>query len=178
MFSSGRAYIHTDSIHFQNFNMNLNLKQNLKKRILATLLDYALILVSSYLYIMIFGHENEEGSTEVNGILTLPLFLAWFIYFVVIEFIYGATLGHQGFNLKVLTLRRKEISFSQALRRHLLNPVDILCYGIPAFITIHTTTKHQRLGDLWAGTIVVDMTDLEQYSERRDIYSKKAIKLV
>jgi uncharacterized RDD family membrane protein YckC len=146
--------------------MNLKYKSNLKKRILASLLDYALILISSYLYIMIFGHANEEGATEVKGMQTLPLFLAWFIYFVVIESIYGATLGHQGFNLKVLTLRRKEISFSQALRRHLLDPIDILCYGIPAFIAIHTTDKHQRLGDLWAETIVVDMTDSEQYVEK------------
>lgn len=109
------------------------------------------------------GKINQGGAKEVKGLLALPIPVSWFLYFVVVEAFYGATLAHQGMYLKVLTLERKEIAFMHALKRHLLDPIDILIYGIPAIIAIKNTDKHQRLGDLWAKTIVVDTKDTEQY---------------
>ena len=144
-------------------NPKFKFKTNLKKRIFATILDYGLYLLAFYVYLMFFGHENDEGGQTVSGLLALPIFIAWFVYFVVIEAFYGATLGHQGFNLKVLTLKRKDIEFTQALKRHLLDPIDIFFYGIPAIIAIKNSDRHQRIGDMWAKTIVVDTTDPEQY---------------
>ena len=44
------------------------------------------------------------------------------------------------------------------------DPIDILMYGISAIIVIHNSDKHQRTGDMWAKTIVVDTNDPEQYS--------------
>jgi uncharacterized RDD family membrane protein YckC len=138
-------------------------KTNLKKRIFATLLDYALLLIPMYFYIMFFGNDNDEGGKTVDGLLALPIPICWFLYFVVVEAFYGATFSHQAFNLKALTIDRKEISFVQALKRRLLDPIDILFYGIPAIIAIKNSDKHQRLGDMWAKTIIVDTNDPEQY---------------
>ena len=143
--------------------MNFITKTNLKKRIIATLLDYSLFLLAIYLYLMLFGHDNDEGGKTVNGLLALVIPLVWFIYFVVVEAIYGATFGHQGLDLKVLTIDRKKIEFTQALKRHLLDPIDIFFYGIPAIVAIKNSDKHQRLGDMWAKTIVVDKKDKEQF---------------
>ena len=143
--------------------MSFKYKTNLKKRILATLLDYSLFLIPTYLYIMYFGQDNEEGRKTVTGLMALPIPIGWVIYFVVLEACYGATLAHQGLNLKVLTVERKNIGWTQALKRHLLDPIDILFYGIPAIIAIKNSDKHQRLGDMWAKTIVVDTKDAEQY---------------
>jgi uncharacterized RDD family membrane protein YckC len=142
--------------------MTFKTKTNLKKRIIATLLDYALFLISTYIYIVLVGHDNDEGGKTVNGLLALPIPMGWFIYFVVIEACYDATLAHQGLYLKVLTLDRKETEWAQALKRHLLDPIDILFFGIPAIIAIKNSAKHQRIGDMWAGTIVVDLKDKEQ----------------
>lgn len=97
---------------------------------------------------MLLGHENDEGGKTVSGLLTLPIFFVWYIYFVIIEAAYGATLGHQGFNLKVLKINRSSISLTHALKRHLLDPIDILFYGIPAIIAIKNSDKHQRIGDM------------------------------
>lgn len=138
-------------------------KTNLKKRIWATIIGYGLFLLVFSVYVMFLGHDNDEGGKTVNGLLALPLPIVWFIYFVVIEAFYGATLGHQALYLKVLTLDRKEIEFSQALKRHLLDFIDILFYGIPAIIVIRNSEKHQRIGDMWAKTFVVDTSDPEQY---------------
>lgn len=115
------------------------------------------------MYIMYFGQNNSEGGKTVSGLMTLPIPIAWIIYFVVIEARYGATLAHQGLYLKVLTVDRKEIEWTQALKRHFLDPIDILFIGIPAIIAIKNSEKHQRLGDMWAKTIVVNTQDAEQF---------------
>ena len=141
-------------------------KKNLLKRIIGTIIAYSIISVFSYLYILIFGHPNEVGEQVVTGFSAFPVIIVWFIYFVIIELMYGGTLSHQALNLKVVTSKRKDINFGNALKRHLLDPIDILVFfGLPALIFINTTEKHQRLSDLWADTIIVDINDLEQYSE-------------
>jgi uncharacterized RDD family membrane protein YckC len=138
-------------------------KTNLKKRIYATILDYGIYFLVFWLYVGFFGHDNDEGGRTVNGLLVLPLQAFWFVYFVVIETFYAGTPAHQGFNLKVLSLDRKKITFTQALKRHLLDPIDLLFYGIPAIIAIKNSDKHQRIGDMWAKTVVVDTSDPDQY---------------
>jgi uncharacterized RDD family membrane protein YckC len=118
------------------------------------------------MYIMYFGHDNEEGGKTVENLMTLPLIAFWFLYIVVVESFFGATFGHQAMSLRVMTLSRKKIELIQALKRHLLDPIDIFFWGIPGIITIKNTDKHQRLGDLWAKTIVIDTKDPEQYNSK------------
>jgi hypothetical protein len=59
--------------------------------------------------------------------------------------------------LQVVTKNGNSISFGQALKRHLVDMIDFFFFGIPAFITIKNTPDHQRLGDLLAKTIVIDV---------------------
>lgn len=152
--------------------MILKYKANLTKRIIATLIDYGIYFLIFSVYIAFFGTDNLEGGKTVSGFLALPLTILWFLYFVVIERLNGATLGHHCLDLKVVTLNRRDISFVQALKRHLLDPLDILFYGIPAIIAIKNSEKHQRIGDMWAQTIVVNTKDKEQYSEQTLIINK------
>ncbi|NNV56190.1 RDD family protein [Limnovirga soli] len=144
-------------------NDTFKFKTNLKKKIIATMFDYSLVLIPTFMYIMYFGHDNSEGGKTVDGLMALPIPMLWFLYFVVVEAMYGATFAHQALYLKVTTLDRKEIELIQALKRHLLDPIDILFWGIPGIIAIKNTDKHQRLGDMWAKTIVVDTKDPEQH---------------
>ena len=137
-------------------------KTNLTKRIVATLIDYTIFSIPIYLYMMYFGTDNNEGSRTINGIMVLPIPVFWLIYFVLSETFYGATLCHHGLNLKVMTIDKKEINFTQAFKRRLLDVIDIFIYGIPALIAIKNSEKHQRLGDMWAKTIVVDTKDPQQ----------------
>ncbi len=140
-------------------------KTNFKKRIFACLIDYLLIFGFTFLYISTFGDIDSDGGKAVHGLLILPIPTIWFIYFVLIEALSGATPGHMLLKLKVVTIsNRSEINFSQALKRHLLDPIDILLYGVPAIVVIKNSEFHQRLGDIWANTIIVDTTDPEQYS--------------
>lgn len=95
--------------------MKFEYKTNLKKPIIATLIDYTIIFIFTYIYIELFGDYKADGSKEVNGLLALPIFVVCFFYFVVVEAFYGATLAHQGMYLKVLTIDRKEIEFNKHL---------------------------------------------------------------
>ena len=149
-------------------------KPNFKKRILATILDLTIYWLLYYLYLGFFGEATENGGFAVWNFKTVPLFIIWFVYFVVIEGTNGATLGHHAFNLKVLTVKRDKIGMTEALIRHVLDIIDIYWYGIPALIAIKYTEKHQRLGDLVAKTIVVDTEDLSQYNENKTpIFEKR-----
>lgn len=138
-------------------------KKNLLKRLLATALDYALYFLALSVYILLLGEDTADGTKSVTNLMALPLPFFWFVYFVVIEAHYGATLGHQALNLLVLGSNRKDISFTQALKRRLADLVDFSFLGVPAIILIRNSSKCQRLGDIWADTIVVDTKDREQY---------------
>ncbi|MAZ26633.1 MAG: hypothetical protein CL868_06085 [Cytophagaceae bacterium] len=75
------------------------------------------------------------------------------------EFKFGATLGHQLFNLKVYSLSGRPPSFSQCLKRRIADLADFSFYGIVGIIIITQSSKHQRAGDHWAKTYVVDIKD-------------------
>ncbi|MDX9852965.1 MAG: RDD family protein [Tenuifilaceae bacterium] len=143
-------------------------KSNFAKRILATLIDYAICYAFCYLYVIYIGDDDGRGGKSVNGLLALVVLLIWFAYFVIVEAMYGATLAHKVLGLKVLTLKRNEIEFKHAFKRRLLDIIDIYFYGIPALIAIKHSSTHQRLGDMWAGTIVVDTKDPEQFLKVQD----------
>jgi uncharacterized RDD family membrane protein YckC len=137
-------------------------KPNLKKRILATVLDYGLYCLFFLAYVLYFGHDNTDGGKTVDGIRAVPVFIVWLLYFAGIEGAWGATPGHKLLDLRVVSVGPGPVRFVQALKRHLLDPFDIFFWGIPGIIAIKNTEKHQRLGDLWAKTIVVDTKDSEQ----------------
>lgn len=139
-------------------------KRNLWKRTVATVLDYAVYILAVFIYFEIFGTVEPDGTRSVENLAALPLFAGWFFYFVLAEAHYGATLGHQAMHLRIFTTGRKDIAFRQAFKRRLLDSVDFLFFGLPSFILVCNTGQHQRLGDIWAGTIVVDMKDPEQYA--------------
>ena len=60
--------------------MGTEIKANFLKRLKATLINYLLFLLSTYLYVLLSEHDNNEGDKTVSGLLFLPIPLTWFIY--------------------------------------------------------------------------------------------------
>lgn len=137
---------------------NTNLKPNLTKRFLAGLIDYAIIYAFFYAFISAFGESNEEGGYSVTGFLALVPILFWFVFLVVLETFFGATLGNSivGLQPKSLTKNNGELSLGQSIKRHLLDPIDMFPFGLLGIMAIKNTDRNQRLGDIWAKTIVVE----------------------
>lgn len=133
------------------------MKPNLGRRILAGFIDYTIICVVCYLLILVLGEPNEEGGYSLKGLPALIPISFWAIMTVGFEQWFGATLGNGITGLKpVQENLGGKISVSQSMKRHLLDPVDMSFFGLVGFITISNTKKKQRLGDIWAKTIVVN----------------------
>ena len=137
-------------------------KTNLKRRFLAGFIDYAIIYSLTFLLIFAFGTPDVEGTYHLNGLPALIPVTGWLILTVVFESLLGGTLGNSIMGLKVLpaNMKIRNLTFKESLKRHLLDPIDMFMFGLIAIITINNTDKRQRLGDIWANTIVVKASDI------------------
>lgn len=134
-------------------------KPNLLKRFIAGLIDYLLVYGFFFAFVYAFGEPNNEGGYSVTGTLSLIPFVFWFLIIVFTEVFLGATLGNALVGLKPQSLTKSngELSLSQSIKRHLLDPIDMFPFGLIAIITIKNTDRNQRLGDIWAKTIVTEV---------------------
>ena len=129
---------------------------HLKRRFLAGLIDYLFIYGLFYAFALYYGSPNESGGYSVTGSAALVPIIFWMVLTVGLEQVTGATLGNGIAGLKPLDADgRHNPDVFQSLKRHLLDPIDMLFFGIIAIIAIKNSPKHQRLGDQWAKTIVV-----------------------
>lgn len=129
---------------------------NISRRVIATLIDFIIYLPIWFAYVMYFGEPGNEGGYSVTGFKALPLLAFWFFYFPAMETLKGQTIGHMVTGLKVVTLSGNPISLGQAIKRRLLDAIDIFAtFGLVAFITVKNSERHQRVGDQLAKTIVV-----------------------
>jgi uncharacterized RDD family membrane protein YckC len=86
-----------------------------------------------------------------------PLLLT-IVYFVALEAALGATVGKLVVGIRVRSLDGSRIGLGPALVRNLARVVDALPYVIPYLvggIAVIRSETRQRLGDRWAGTVVI-----------------------
>ncbi len=135
---------------------------NIKRRFVAGFIDYAIISAITFALIFIIGEPDGEGGYSLSGAPALIPILLWFILTVGLETALGGTLGNSIVRLKVIpasgTIRN--LTIGESLKRHLMDPVDMFLFGIVAIVTISNTDRKQRVGDIWAETIVVKMKHL------------------
>jgi uncharacterized RDD family membrane protein YckC len=100
------------------------------------------------------AHFNMRGFMASFGgsLILLSYPVIWFLYYFILEAVFGATPGKAASNLRVIKKGGGRISWWQAALRALLSIFE--CNPIGA-IVIWSTRLRQRLGDLLAGTLVV-----------------------
>ncbi len=142
----------------------MRIETNITRRIFAGIIDYTIIFFFSFAMIFVFGEPNDEGNYQLNGLPALIPVAFWLLMTVGLESGLGGTLGNSIVGLKAIPLsgQNRNLTFGQSLKRHLLDPIDMFFFGLPGIITVKNTDKHQRIGDLWAGTIVIKMKYLTQ----------------
>jgi uncharacterized RDD family membrane protein YckC len=89
------------------------------------------------------------------GLWALSLVL-WLAYFTYMEGSSGQTLGKRLLRIKVVKENGKPLTYVDAFVRTLLRIVDGMFAYLIGFIVIVATDKKQRVGDMAAGTIVVN----------------------
>jgi len=138
-------------------------KPNYKKRILACCIDYGIMLFSLILLFYFFGKTSSHGGLVLNGVPLYFILLLWSLITIISEQVLGASIGNLLMQLKPVSLiSNKKLDFSQSVKRHLLVVFDLFFFGLVAYLSISNTKHHQRLGDIWGKSIVVDLNDNTQ----------------
>ena len=145
------------------------------KRFFAYIIDFTLLI--TYLFgisYILFGNFNMNQSDE--GFLILVIFPPMLFYNFACELLFnGQTLGKKIFGLRVVSLEGGEATLGQYLIRWfarfyewgfllfaiLDESVEVGFYvlilgGITSIIIIAANSKNQRLGDILAGTTVIN----------------------
>ncbi len=134
-------------------------------RIAAVLIDSVVLAVLA-LPFLDFGTETrvqngqqlETFSFTLSGIESLGWVAVVLVYFVGLEWLFGATMGKFLLGIRVTRRDGQVASLQSVLVRKLMRIVDAFPYLIPylvGFLAMGRNQERQRLGDLLAGTIVV-----------------------
>jgi uncharacterized RDD family membrane protein YckC len=131
----------------------------LGQRIVAFIIDgivgtlaSAILLIPFVMGVAAAGLGEEFAS--MAGVVTAPVI---FLYFIVLEGMYGQTLGKKVMNLVVVKEDGSECGWDGSLIRNILRVVDALpTLYIVGLLAILLTDNSQRVGDLAASTLVVE----------------------
>lgn len=111
------------------------------------------LVVAGVPVVLLFPTYLADART---GLLALTLGLVLVGYHVVLEALFGATVGKLVFGLRVVDARtRSKPSTAAALRRNLPRLVDVALAYLPRALSARISASHRSLGDRLAGTLVV-----------------------
>lgn len=129
-------------------------------------LSLALIAVASIILanFSVIEHAVSGAPKWVYAVMILLLFLTFSGYFAFFEWIWsGQTPGKRWLKLRVIREDGRPITFWEASVRNLLRSFDMMpapFYSI-GLISVFSTTRDQRVGDMVAGTVVVREREAE-----------------
>jgi len=123
------------------------------RRLIAWAIDF--LVQIAYLWVVGMMLSKMEITWSLWGYmlyLTPTLF-----YHLVLEIsMNGQSIGKKAMNIKVITLEGGQPSISQYIIRWMFRLFDIGLFFIPGFFSIVLTERSQRVGDIVAGTIMID----------------------
>ena len=127
------------------------------RRLFAWVLDFIILL--SYLWVSNKVLDNVLGEfwdAEYEWLNVLHI-LPFLLYHPLMEiFLNGQSLGKRALRIKVITMEGGQPSVSQYLIRWMFRLIDVCLFLMPGFFSIILSQRSQRLGDMAAGTIVID----------------------
>ena len=142
-------------------------------RFIACAIDHTIQIVSLIVLIVLFafisdaadlGNQFLSTPKWVKALLVVIVFVVWDGYFVLFEWLWrGQTPGKRWLKLRVIREDGRPISFFEAIVRNLLRLFDIqpaIFYSV-GLISVFSTDRDQRVGDLVAGTVVVREREAE-----------------
>src|SRR5215813_14939459 len=136
-------------------------------RFIACAIDHTIQLVLLFSLVIIFlivegfsdfGNRLTSAPKWVIALLVIFVFVLMSGYFALFEWLWsGQTPGKRWLKLRVIREDGRPISFFEAMTRNLIRIIDFI---VPPFysiglVSVFSTTRDQRVGDLVAGTVVV-----------------------
>jgi uncharacterized RDD family membrane protein YckC len=147
----------------QNVNINFT-AASVGDRILGQLLDSLVKIaygIMVYLIVQIFSLENLFDGLDQWSIIAIisVIGLPVMFYSLIQESLWeGQTIGKKLMKVKVIKLDGYQAGFGDYLIRWLFRLIDIsVGNGVIGLITIVSSSKNQRLGDMAAGTAIISL---------------------
>jgi uncharacterized RDD family membrane protein YckC len=112
----------------------------------------------------IFEQSLSSAPKWVYAVMILLLFLIFAGYFAFFEWLWsGQTPGKRWLKLRVIREDGRPITFWEASVRNLLRSFDMMPFPFYSIglISVFSTTRDQRIGDMVAGTVVVREREAE-----------------
>ena len=128
------------------------------RRGLAFLIDLIIVAAVNVIAGIRWGTETQPMHWQMNGLPACAMMIFLPGYWLVSESLFGATPGKFFLDLRILSLRAGDLEFGQVLKRNLVKLIDLPSVGLVSFMVAVSNPLRQSLGDLWAGTMVVDAT--------------------
>ena len=125
------------------------------RRLFAWVID----MIVTWAYIYIFGRLLTAISPSWDDKFwrVLLFVLPYLFYHLIMEIaLNGQSIGKKAMNIKVITLEGGQPTFSQYFIRWMFRILDFGVFYIPGFFSVILSAKSQRVGDMVAGTIVID----------------------
>jgi uncharacterized RDD family membrane protein YckC len=149
-----------------SFNIELDFEvPEFHKRFFAWLIDFVILLAYSYVLSSVIDYYSPQHSSSDNNIsswynissLQLILYSPVFLYHLLCEiFMNGQSIGKKIFRIKVISETGGRPALHQFITRWLLRVVDFgMTLGIGALFSSLVSKNNQRLGDMAAGTIII-----------------------
>ncbi len=136
-------------------------------RFVAWLIDFVIISsVSTLITFALFGtiyYENNDWGLWAENIQYIPTSIMFFVYWTVLEYKTGQTIGKKILNLRVVKVNGIELDFKGSLLssfgKSFLLPIDVLL-GV-----ILTNQKRQRIFNKLGDTVIIKIRDMESVSD-------------
>ena len=145
-----------------NQNIELDFEYaSLGDRIVATLIDALVIGAYTIAIIFIASILQAVGAGNFGVFLVILMIVPILFYNLLFEiFGEGQTIGKKVRKIKVVKIDGSSPRISSYLLRWILRPIDISSfYGAVAMICISSSKRSQRLGDMAAGTTVINTSE-------------------
>ena len=142
-------------------------------RFIACAIDHTIQIVTLIVIVIFFaiiadyanlGSRLANAPKWVIALLIVSVFLLMSGYFAIFEWLWhGQTPGKRWMKLRVIREDGRPISFFEAIVRNLLREFDIMPFPFYSvgLISVFSTDRDQRVGDLVAGTVVVREREAE-----------------
>lgn len=123
-------------------------------RAVAVIIDLVVWAIIGYVVAVATGSTTGAGF-ELEGVPAFLWYVAFFVYYIVLEAQFGQTIGKKAVGIKVVTETGDPIDYRASLIRNVLRLVDGLFFYLVGAIFVYRSSTAQRLGDRIANTVVV-----------------------
>lgn len=137
-------------------------------RVLASVIDYAALLIYTFIMGMIISMNAFD--LELKGITILGIlliYLPYMFYSPIMEYLTnGRSLGKLALGIRVVKADGEPAGLREFFIRWIFRVIDIWIGGLGflAILLSSTSERRQRLGDVMADTVLIKIRDNQRYS--------------